>query len=619
VITAAWLLPALPFLASAAGWWLPRRPAAIVAVAGTAAATALAVPLVVLTAGRGETAETSRVLAPTGSLTVSAGTLANGLSGVVALTVCVVALLVQVYSVEYMREDTRYPAYAAEVSLFTAAMLAVVLSADLIGLLIGWEVMGLCSYLLIGHYRDLREAPAAALKAFLVTRVGDVGFLVGILLLGVSAGTFRISGVLRALPTLPATTVTTATLLLLLGIAGKSAQFPLHTWLPDAMAGPTPISALIHAATMVAAGVYVVLRLFPAFAAAPATMAVLGLVAAVTMPLGALAALGQDDLKRVLAWSTVSQLAYMLAALAVGGVAAGAFHLVTHAAFKAGLFLCAGAVLHATGMVLMSRLGGLRLAMPVTYTAFVLTGLALVGVPPLSGGLSKDAVLEAVWTAAAGGGPSTVRRWVAVVLLVSALGTVMVTAAYLTRAVLRVFHGKPRADFAAHEPGPLMRWPVVTLAVATVIVGVVGLSRDWLPRWVGHPEEAVSPVPGTTLVSLALAAVGAVLVAAAWRRAPAVDPALALGPRVLAALRHGFYLDEAQDRLVVRPTLRVATLVAAADARLVDGAVEGTGAGSQRAGRLLARLEAGNVQGYLTGVAVGVVLIAAAVSLAAAA
>ncbi|HYT09520.1 MAG TPA: proton-conducting transporter membrane subunit, partial [Mycobacteriales bacterium] len=456
-------------------------------------------------------------------------------------------------------------------------------------------------------------------KAFLVTRVGDVGFLVGILLLGLSVGTFRITGVLHAVPTLSATTVTTATLLLLLGVAGKSAQFPLHTWLPDAMAGPTPISALIHAATMVAAGVYVVLRLFPAFAAAPATLAVLGLVAAITMPLGALAALGQDDLKRVLAWSTVSQLAYMLAALAVGGVAAGAFHLVTHAAFKAGLFLCAGAVLHATGLVLMSALGGLRRTMPVTYAAFVLGGLALVGVPPLSGGLSKDAVLEAVWTATSGHGPSPVARWVAVVLLVSALATVVLTAAYLTRAVLRVFHGEPRSDFAPHEPGPLMRWPVVALALATVAVGVVGMSRDWLPRWVGHPEESVSPVPGTMLVSLALAALGAGLVATAWRRAPAADPAAALGPRVLAALRHGFYLDAVQDRLVVRPVLRVAALVAAADARLVDGAVESAGTGSQRAGRLLARLANGNVQGYLTGITVGVLLIAVAVSLAVAA
>ena len=635
MIRLAWLLPALPALAALLGAAVPsraerpgevsvpagtadggRRLAAAIAVTGSAAAAALAVPLAVETAGRGARAETEVLLAPTGGVDVTAGTLADGLAGVVALMVCVVALLVQIYSVSYMDSDTRYRAYAAEVSLFTAAMLAVVLSADLLALLVGWEVMGLCSYLLIGHYRELPEAPSAALKAFLVTRVGDIGFLLGILLLGVSAGTFRISGVLAAVPDLSGATLTTATLLLLAGVAGKSAQFPLHTWLPDAMAGPTPISALIHAATMVAAGVYVVLRLYPAFEAAPATLAALGVVAAITMPLGALAALGQDDLKRVLAWSTVSQLAYMLAALAVGGIAAGAFHLLSHAAFKAGLFLCAGAVLHATGAVLMSRLGGLRRAMPVTYVAFLVGGLALVGVPPLSGGLSKDSVVEVLWETGTGHQPAPVTRWVAVLLLVSALATVVVTAAYIARAVLRTFHDSPRADFAAHDPGRLMRWPIVVLAAATVLVGLVGLSREWLPRWVGVPDESVAPQLGTTLAALALAALGAGAVAVAWRREPAADPVGALGARTLAALRNGFYVDSAQERLVVRPTVRIAAAVAAADARLVDGAVERTGTGSLRAGRLLARLTTGNVQGYLTGVAAGALLLTLAVAVA---
>jgi NADH-quinone oxidoreductase subunit L len=567
------------------------------------------VPLAVQTAGRGGSGETSVLIAPTGGVGVSTGTLADGLAGVVALMVAVVALLVQLYSVEYLREDTRYPAYAAEVSLFTAAMLAVVLSADLLALLVGWEVMGLCSYLLIGHYRDLPGAPSAALKAFLVTRVGDVGFLLGILLLGVSAGTFRITGVLAAAPSLSGSTLTTATLLLLLGVAGKSAQFPLHTWLPDAMAGPTPISALIHAATMVAAGVYVVLRLFPAFAAAPVTLAALGVVAAVTMPLGALAALGQDDLKRVLAWSTVSQLAYMLAALAVGGIAAGAFHLVSHAAFKAGLFLCAGVVLHATGAVLMSRLGGLRRSMPVTYTVFLLGGLALVGVPPLAGGLSKDAVVEVLWETGTGHAESPVARWVAVLLLVSALGTVVLTAAYVTRALLRTFHGSPRSDVAAHEPGGWMRWPVVLLGIATVTVGVVVPS---LPGWVGHPDESVAPHLTTTLVALALAAVGAGAILLAWRAAPAADP-LRVPAWVVTALRSGLHLDAVQDRLVVRPVLALARAVATVDTRLVDGAVEGAGAGARGGGRRLARLAPGDVQGYLTGLAAGAVLLAALV------
>jgi NADH-quinone oxidoreductase subunit L len=378
------------------------------------------------------------------------------------------------------------------------------------------------------------------------------------------------------------------------------------------MAGPTPISALIHAATMVAAGVYLVLRLYPAFEAAPATLAVLGVVAAVTMPLGALAALGQDDLKRVLAWSTVSQLAYMLAALAVGGIAAGAFHLLSHAAFKAGLFLAAGAVLHATGAVLMSRLGGLRRTMPVTYAAFLVGGLALVGVPPLSGGLSKDAVVEVLWETGTGHEATPVARWVAVLLLVSALGTVVLTAAYVTRAVLRVFHGEPRADAVAHEPGGFMRWPVVLLAVATVTVGLVGLRADWLPRWVGQADQPVSPHLTTTLLALALAAVGAGSVLAAWRAAPAADP-LRLPAGAVAALREGLYLDAVQDRLVVRPVVALARATATVDTRLVDGAVEGTGVGARRGGRRLARLVGGDVQGYLTGLAAGAVLLAVAV------
>ncbi len=618
MIGAAWLLPALPLLAAVVGMVrLPRRAVAVVAVAGTAAATLLAVPLAVLTAGLGRHGETRHLLAPTGGVGVTAGTLVDGLAGVVALMVCLVALAVQVYSVAYMHDDTRYGGYAAEVSLFTAAMMTVVLAADLIVLLVGWEVMGLCSYLLIGHYRDLPEAPGAALKAFLVTRVGDIGFLLGILLLGLHAGTFRVAGVLAAVPSLSTGTLTTATLLMLLGVAGKSAQFPLHTWLPDAMAGPTPISALIHAATMVAAGVYLVLRLYPAFGAAPVTLAVLGCVAAVTMVLGALAALGQDDLKRVLAWSTVSQLAYMLGALAVGGVAAGAFHLLTHAAFKALLFLCAGGILHATGTVLMSRLGGLRQAMPVTYVATVVGGLALVGVPPLSGWLSKDAVLESAWVAARGQAPTGVTRWVAIVVLASALGTVALTAAYVTRLVLRTFHGAPRSDAAAADPPALMRWPILLLAGAAVALGAIGVRRTWLPTWIGSPNERVGATAAATLVAVSLAAGGAALVAAAWRLAPAEDPVRLLGSRLAAALLHGLYLDDLQDRLVVRPVRRLAQLVSTADSALVDGAVESTGTGSQRLGRLLSRLEAGNVQLYLTGLAAGAVLVVLAVAVAA--
>jgi NADH-quinone oxidoreductase subunit L len=657
VTRAAWLLPLLPCVAAAVGLWLPGRRgrevgpgrrgrevghgsvAAVVAVLGTAAATVLAVPLAVAAVGLDEPVQTSVELAPTGGgLVVTVGTLVDPLAGIVALMVCCVALAVQVYSVEYMAADTRYPTYAAEISLFTAAMLVVTLSGDLLTLLIGWEVMGLCSYLLIGHYRDLPEAPPAAVKAFLVTRVGDVGFLLGVLMLGLHAGTFRISGVLAAVPAMPTGVVTGATLLLALGVAGKSAQFPLHTWLPDAMAGPTPISALIHAATMVAAGVYLVLRLYPAFAAAPATLGVLAVMAAVTMVLGGLAALGQDDIKRVLAWSTVSQLAYMLGAAAVGSVTASAFHLVTHAAFKALLFLCAGAVLHATGTGLMSRLGGLGRRMPFTFAATVIGAVALAGLLPTAGGFSKESVLDAALLA--GRGEAGVASWTGWLVLAAALVTVMLTAAYVTRMVLRTFLGDPRAApdgsgagaphgsgagvphgsgagvlqgtvaVTPHEPGPLMRWPVLLLAVAALGLGVL---LGPLPRWLGG---GLHIGVGLAALSVALIAVGAGSVYALWRRDPAADPVRVLGARIVTALSRGLYLDDVQDALVVRPVLRVAAGVSTVDSLVVDGAVEGAGTGSLRVGRGLARLQTGNVQLYATGLVLGSVLVAFAVVVA---
>jgi NADH-quinone oxidoreductase subunit L len=249
--------------------------------------------------------------------------------------------------------------------------------------------------------------------------------------------------------------------------------------------------------------------------------------------------------------------------------------------------------------------------MPLTYVAFLLGGLALVGVPPLSGGLSKDAVVESLWEASSHG--SVAPRWVAVLLLASALGTVVLTAAYLTRALLRTFHGEPRSDFAAHEGGPLLRWPVAVLATATVLLGAVGLRSSWLPSWIGTPDESLAPHLGTTLAALALAAVGAGAVALAWRAAPAADP-LRVPPRVAAALRSGLGLDALQDRLVVRPSLALARAVAAGDDRLVDGAVEGAAPASRGAGLLLARLSAGNAQVYLTGLAAGAVLLAAVVA-----
>ncbi len=575
---AAVAVPALAALAGVApGIRMRSTGGRTVAVAGAALTTVAAV-LVCLRA-RPVAQETSLLLAPFGDIDVTTGVLVDGLTGLLALIVAVVALCVQVYSIGYLRGDPRYATYAAQVSLFTAAMMLVVVSGDLLALVVGWEVMGLCSYLLIGHYRDLPEAPAAAVKAFLVTRVGDIGFLLGVLILGGAVGSFRITDVIAAVPELDPGSLTISTLLLLLGVAGKSAQFPLHTWLPDAMAGPTPISALIHAATMVAAGVYVVMRLYPVFAAAPSALSVLAVIAAITMVLGAACALAQDDLKRVLAWSTISQLGYMTGALAAGGYVQGGFHLLTHAAFKALLFLAAGVVLHQAGTVLMSQLGGLRRAMPLTFAATAVGALALVGLLPLSGGFSKEAVIGAAWEAARGGSHVLPSSSIASILLVSMLATVALTAAYATRMLLRTFFGSPAPggldqDHPRTVPDRTMTWPILVLALPTVGLGA---AIAWLPDYLGGPPAlrgSLVPHVGEALIALALVAVGAGATYLVWRAEPRLDPVRLLGPMAVA-LRRGLYLDDIQQALVVRPYRRLASAVTVADGAGVDGLVDG--------------------------------------------
>jgi NADH-quinone oxidoreductase subunit L len=535
----------------------------------------------------------------TGGLPFGVSLDVDGLSAVVALMVCCVALAVQIYSVAYMREDPRYSSYAAFVSMFTAAMLLVVLSGDLLVLYVGWEVMGVCSYFLIGHYWHHRETSRAAVKAFLVTRLGDVGFLFGIFALGLGAHSFQIRTVLTHLGSMPHATLTAATLLLLCGVAGKSAQFPLHTWLPDAMAGPTPVSALIHAATMVAAGIYVVARLYPAFLAAPASLSVLGVIASVSMLGAALAALAQDDLKRVLAYSTVSQLAYMAGGLAVGTRDGAIFHLLAHGAFKALLFLGAGCVIVAVGSNMMTAMGGLRIAMPVTFWSMTVGFAALAGVPPASGFFSKDAILAQAWHTGSHAG--RIPTWTGWLVLVTGLATAVITAAYATRTWLVTFFGERRSPVPAREASGLMRWPVAVLAVPAAVLGFFGFASDRL-----------RPEPGMALVSLLCVAAGVGGVYLVWNRDPALDPVRLLG-KARPFLREGYRLDDVYDVAFVRPVLALARLVVAADGRVVDGAVEASGRGAVRLGGLLRRSQNGNPQTYVSGVLAGVVIIVLAV------
>ena len=630
-----------PALAALVGFLGGRRWARLVvpvAVGGTTVSLVTALVLatrVVTTDGLIERASLDAVPLG-GGLTFGIDLRLDGLAALVSVAVTVVALAVQVYSTAYLKGDPRYSSYAAFVSLFTAAMLLVVFADDLFVLLVGWEVMGICSYFLIGHHWEQEGSRAGAVKALVTTRLGDVGFLFGIFALGHAFGTFSIDRIVAnaavlngrlpsdVLLNVSDRTITVATLLLLCGVVGKSAQFPLHTWLPDAMAGPTPISALIHAATMVAAGIYFVVRLYDVFLLSPTTLAVMAVIASITMLGAALAALAQDDIKRVLAYSTVSQLAYMLAALAVGSTVASTFPLLTHAAFKALLFLAAGSVIHAVGTNLMPDMGGLRRLMPVTFATMTIGLAALAGLPPFSGFFSKEAVLGAAEeTALHAPGPTA--SWTGWLVLVVGLLTVAVTAAYVTRLWLMTFFGEARGGVAAHEPSAAMRWPLVVLAVPATLLGLVGLPSGWLPEWLAPVQSPSLATAGrdvaqtdlhlglvTSGLSLVLAVAGAAAVWRIWRRDPAADPSLALGRR-RAALVHAFYVDDFYDRTFVQPVRLATRAVRRTDDDVVLGAVLGTGRGARWLSGAIARTQGGNITTYLTGLLAGVLLIVAGV------
>jgi NADH-quinone oxidoreductase subunit L len=623
----AWLLPTLPAVAAVIGLLgmrlVPGGPA-VPAVAGAGAT--LVIACLVLAGQIGHPAEfhdATTGWSPIGGVTLRAGTLVDGLTAVMVVMVAVVALLVQVYSTAYMVGDRRYGTYAAEVSLFTAAMMLVVVASSLFELLVGWEVMGLCSYLLIGHYHHDKVARDAAVKSFVVTRFGDVGFLFGIFVLGMGFHTFDIRPInvfatridsdfvsaATAQPSFPShSALVVGTLLLLAGVVGKSAQFPLHVWLPDAMAGPTPISALIHAATMVAAGIYVVARLYPVFLAAPVALTVLGIIACITMLGAALAALAQDDLKRVLAWSTCSQLAYMAAALSVRGWTAGVYALLAHAAFKALLFLAAGSVLHSVKTNSMSEMGGLRRRMPVTFWTMVVGALALAGIPPFAGGFSKDGVLD---SAKAYGGP------LGHVVFIVGLVTAFVTAAYVTRMILRTFFGGPRGEVNPHESSRLMTVPLIILAGFVLALGIPALpDRFGVSRWLEAPlgTESLHLTVGGSVLATVVALAGIAAMTLLWRRRPAEDPVAVIGRPIYALFDNGFYLDALYDRTIVRPTKALARAVVTVDDRGVDAAVVGTGRGAEVVGGGLRWLQNGNAQRYATGLVLGVVIAVLAVS-----
>ncbi|HET6352546.1 MAG TPA: NADH-quinone oxidoreductase subunit L, partial [Coriobacteriia bacterium] len=479
----------------------------------------------------------------------------------------------------------------ALISLFTGSMNLLVLAGGFTTVFVGWELVGACSFLLIGFWYEKPTAAAAAIKAFLTTRVGDVGLLLGIALLWSATGAESYHGALAVIDRLNPALVTAAAICIAIGAMGKSAQFPLHGWLPDAMEGPTPVSALIHAATMVAAGVFLVARVWPLFEAAEGARTLL-LIAGSVSALGAAgAAVVQRDIKKVLAYSTISQLGFMFAALGAGAWTAAFFHLVAHAAFKALLFLGSGSVIHGTGTQDLYEMGGLRKTMPVTFFTWAIGVLALAGVFPFAGFFSKDAVLEAVWAHAPFAG---------IALFLASL----LTAFYAARVTRLAFFGEPAEGLHAHESGVSMLLPLAVLAVPAV---VLGFAAGNVTALLGHePEPLAMAISGLALM---LAAIGGI---AGWRSAagPEGDAATrarlgGLGDRLAAA----YNWDALVDRTVVRPTVALSrTLWAVGDRFLADGAAEGLAELARRIGGGFSSMQTGDVQGYASMYAVAIVV-----------
>ena len=604
-----------------------------------------------------------------GGATIDFGLLIDPLTALMLVVVTGVSLLVQIYSLGYMKGDTSFSRYYAYMSLFTAAMLGLVLSSNIIQLYMFWELVGVSSYLLIGFWHERPAAAAAAKKAFIITRIGDVGFLIAILYLATQADSFAASGLnafhipdiwYAAQPELATgaliggAALTWLALGIFAGAAGKSGQFPLHTWLPDAMEGPTPVSALIHAATMVAAGVFLVARFFPVFQHSVDAMTVVALVGAFTAVFAASMGLVMNDIKRVMAYSTVSQLGYMMAALGLGLYAPAIFHLVTHAAFKALLFLGAGSVNHATGTFDMRYMGGLWKVMPFTYLLVLVAGLSLVGIIPLAGFWSKDEILLGAW-----GGTDLVDTWVSKVTFFGLIAGVVVTAFYTIRMIILTFHGDFRGgidreldDKAQFVPAGasnhggvhlaespwVMLLPMLVLGVAAVLLGYlanpqwteeIGIPKHWITGFLGDGLQAALGIHehahtldfsrwmATISTLAALSGIGLAALVYVRRRGQVKDPLEKAG-QVHTLISQKYYIDTLYEDVMVRKGFfRIfAGLFDWMDRNLVDGVVDLVGWFFRNIGTAIGKFQTGQVQAYATGVAFGVLAIILAMLLA---
>ncbi len=615
---AIWLLPLLPLagfailgLGAMAGERIPRRVVALVGCGVIAISFLLSVGAVTGLAGLDPHHRTHEVtvgewIAPLG---LSWTFVLDPLSSVMILIVTGVGLLIHIYSVGYMWDEPGFGRYFCFLNLFMAMMLTLVLGGSLPILFVGWEGVGLCSYLLIGFFYTKTDCADAGRKAFIVNRIGDASFVTGMLLAWQTfGGTFDIPEIMERAPGVAAAspgTVAVIALLLFGGAVGKSAQIPLYVWLPDAMAGPTPVSALIHAATMVTAGVYMVCRMSPLFVLAPTVMTLVAVVGAATALLAGVIAIAQNDIKKVLAYSTISQLGYMFMAAGVGAFGAAIFHVTTHAFFKALLFLGSGAVIHALhGEQDMRKMGGLKSQLPRTFLFFAAGWIALAGVPLTSGFFSKDEILYHTFLVL----PS---------LWVVGAGTAFLTAVYMTRLMGLTFFGRPRfdahGDHHLHEAPPSMAVPLAILAVLSLVGGFMGMPASWVGespfhRWLhpvfSLPEAVASPghhgPEGLLMgVSSVLALGGIGLGYWLWVTRPELPGRIAESFSGLYTLvRDKFYVDEMYDAAIVRPYYALCRALARFDTVAVDGAVNGVAAMMETSGQVLKLFHSGFVRNY---------------------
>jgi len=623
-----WLIPAFPFAAFLVNGLLGRRLTKNAAHWPALAAVGLSFccALLVLRHAVEHTAwqVTLFTWIKVGAFDVPLKLSADPLTAVMLIVVTGVSFLVHLYSVGYMHGDGGYPRFFAYLSLFTFSMLMLVLSGNFLLLYVFWEAVGLCSYLLIGFWFHKKSAADAGKKAFLVNRVGDFGFALGILLLIANTGTVDYQEVFRLAPQLPQATVTLICLLLFVGAAGKSAQFPLHVWLPDAMEGPTPVSALIHAATMVTAGVYMVARCNALFTASPTAMQVVAVVGTLTAVMAAAIALTQTDLKRIMAYSTVSQLGFMFLGLGVGAWAGAIYHLFTHAFFKALLFLGSGSVMHAIGGDCdITRQGRLARHIPWTTTTFIVGSLALAGIFPFAGFFSKEMILGAAFAG---------HHYVLFGFAVLAAGG---TAFYVFRAVFSVFFGRRDADALHPAPTPaaaahgghgdaghgghghggvhespwVMLAPLVILATMSFVAGwpLEHGFGEFLGRVLPAAEHGEVAGAGLAEALAIVVALGGLTFAWVTYQKGAVDPdrIAASWPRLYALSLNKFYIDEFYAAVIVRPLLALARWALRFDLDVIDGIVNGVAGTARGWGAALARLQTGRVRDYLLFMALG--------------